>query len=83
MTNFLLRDLDPALMDALRARAGAVGRSVQAEIHATLAHAVELSARREVFARDAERLASATQGRNLPDAAAEIRRDRDKDHQWP
>jgi len=83
MTNFLLRDLDPLLMDALRARADAAGRSVQAEIHATLAHSVELSARREVFARDARKLATATHGRDLADSAAAIRLDRDKDHQWP
>jgi len=83
MPSFLLRELDPALMEALRLRAEASGRSLQAEIHATLAHSVETSTRREAFAQEAHRLAGATRGRKMDDAAARIRRDRDKDHQWP
>lgn len=83
MPSFLLRELDPALMEALRVRAETKGRSLQAEIHATLAHSVETSARREAFVLDARRLAAATRGRELDDVASQIRHDRDKDHQWP
>ncbi len=83
MPSFLLRELDPALMAALRLRADATGRSLQAEIHATLARSIESSTRREAFALVAHRLAGATSGRTADDVAASIRRDRDKDHQWP
>lgn len=83
MPSFLLRELDPTLMEALRVRAQAAGRSLQAEIHATLERSVEASSRREAFVEEARRLANESGGRSLEDVVAQVRRDRDKDHQWP
>ena len=42
MTDFLIRNIDPHVLEQLRARAEREGRSLQAEIHRTLAQSVRL-----------------------------------------
>ena len=43
MTDFLIRNIDPYVLQQLRARAEREGRSLQAEIHQTLRQSVRLS----------------------------------------
>jgi|GEM_PF-6011498 len=43
MTDFLIRNIDPYVLEQLRARAEREGRSLQAEIHHTLRQSVRLS----------------------------------------
>lgn len=43
MTDFLIRSIDPYVLQQLRARAEREGRSLQAEIHHTLRQSVRLS----------------------------------------
>ena len=43
VTDFLIRDLDPELLEKLKERAKRNGRSLQAEIHDTLKRSVKLS----------------------------------------
>jgi len=43
MTDFLIRNIDPHVLEQLRARAKREGRSLQAEIHRTLRQSVRLS----------------------------------------
>lgn len=76
MTDFLLRDLDPAVYTALKRRAELAGRSIQAEIHATLRDAVPLT-RAEALALAAE-LRDETRGRPSLDSAELIREARDE-----
>ena len=43
MTDFLIRNIEPVLLEKLRSRAEAHGRSLQAEIHHILRRSVRLS----------------------------------------
>ncbi len=74
MTDFLIRNLDPHVLDQLKKRAEQHGRSLQAEVHDTLKRSVRLS--------KAESIARAEAFRNqLPvsttDSTDLIREDRD------
>lgn len=74
VTDFLLRDLEPHVLEQLRRRAEDHGRSLQAEIHDTLRRSVHLS--------KAESIDLLEQHRTLypslsEDSTALIREDRD------
>lgn len=76
MTDFLLRDLDPTVYDALKRRAERAGRSIQAEIHATLRDSTRLT-RAEALSLAAD-LRDETRGRPMLDSAELIREARDE-----
>lgn len=80
MPDFLLREIDPEVLEVLRSRAKAAGRSLQAEIQATLAESVGREKRRRTFLDAALRFAEETRRRGIDDVAAGTRRDRDRDH---
>ena len=75
MANLLVRNLDDAVLQELKAAAKAHGRSLQAEIHEVLrnASARRLAETRRLSARWLKRLRGSTQS----DSAALIREDRD------
>ena len=75
MANLLVRNLDDAVLQQLKAAAKAHGRSLQAEIHEVLrnASARRLAETRRLSARWLKRLRGSTQS----DSAALIREDRD------
>lgn len=75
MPNVLIRDLDAAVLNRLKASAKRRGRSLQAEIHAILRQAQtrDLSESRRISARWIARL----EARRHSDSAALIREDRD------
>ena len=75
MTDFLIRDIDHDLLDQLRRRAEANGRSLQAEIHRALRQSVRLSRAESVAL--IERLQARTADRDLGDSTPLIREDRD------
>ncbi len=77
MPDLLIRDLNPATHEALRRRAEAAGRSLQAEVHRILdsaSRAADPSAAREL----ADRIASALADRRHPDSAEAVRDVRDR-----
>ena len=82
MPDFLLREIDPDVLAVFRARAKAAGRSLQAEIQATLAESAGREQQRRAFLETAARFAGETRGRGIDDLAAGMRRDRDRDHRW-
>ena len=76
VANLLLRDLDDEVLQRLKAAAKAHRRSLQAEIHDTLAQASarSLAETRRLSARWLKRL----QGRTHADSVALIREDRNR-----
>lgn len=79
MTDFLLRDLEPELMQALKRRAKLNKRSLQNEIKEILQLSVEREQRR-AFLKKVERFLEETKGRPIFDSTAAIRHDRDAGH---
>jgi plasmid stability protein len=75
MPDVLVRDLDPEVLEQLKAAAKAKGRSLQAEVHDALrrAHTRDLAETRRLSARWLKRLSG---GRHT-DSAALVRGDRD------
>jgi plasmid stability protein len=76
MTDYLLRDLDATLLEQLRAKAAAHGRSLQAEIKHVLKGSVRMS--REESLEAMRRLADKHAGHDYGDTVAFIREDRDR-----
>lgn len=76
MAQVLVRDLDPELLDRLKARARLHGRSLQGELKAVLEAAAvfSMAEAREASARWRQRLA----GRSMSDSSDLIREDRDR-----
>ena len=74
MTDFLLRNIDPHVLDELKKRADEQGRSLQAEIHDTLKRSVRLNKAESIAL--IERL-HAQGPRVTSDSTADIRADRD------
>ena len=77
MADFLLRDLDAALMEALRERAQRSGRSLQAEMHAALRAWAQPSLTPEEWVAAARAAREELGSRRFADAAALIREHRD------
>jgi len=77
--DFLLRDLEPDVVDALRSRAKENGRSLQAEIKDVLRLSLARERRRAFLAR-VDRFLGETRGRTPLDTTAGIRQDRDAGH---
>lgn len=75
MAQLLVRDVSPAVVDALKRRAAAHGRSAEAEHRAILEEA--LQAERSAFRQQARRLREETAGRMISDSTDLIREDRD------
>jgi plasmid stability protein len=74
MTDFLLRNIDPHVLEQLKGRAEQHGRSLQAEIHDTLKRSVRLSKAESIQL--IERL-HANGPRVTSDSTADIRADRE------
>ena len=79
MGQLLVRNVDDDLILRLKERAGAHGRSAEAEPRLILAQALCSSG--ESFAERAARWRRLTAGRETTDSAELIRADRDRDHQ--
>ncbi|MFA5844427.1 MAG: Arc family DNA-binding protein [Coriobacteriia bacterium] len=77
--NFLLRNMDPELMEQMRRRAKEHGRSLQAEIQTTLRRSLARE-KRAAFLEQVDRFLDETRGREAFDATAAIRHDRDAGH---
>ncbi|HEX6141292.1 MAG TPA: plasmid stabilization protein [Geminicoccaceae bacterium] len=77
MAQLLVRKVDDDLVQRLKLRAAAAGRSVEAEHRLILEEA--LRAKGMSFAERATALRARTGGRKTGDAAALIRADRDRD----
>jgi plasmid stability protein len=75
MPQLLVRDVSPEIVDAIKRRAAANGRSAEAEHRAILEES--LQAERNAFREVAKRLREQTAGRNLSDSTDLIREDRD------
>ena len=76
MAQILVRDLDKALVDRLKKRAKADGRSLQSEVKAILEDASKLDP--EAFLEWADNFRKPFKGRKLSDSALLIREDRDR-----
>jgi antitoxin FitA len=77
MPDFLLRNLDQELLEALHARASANGRSLQAEIHAILRDTLfPKPSADEAWAR-LLRHRKELEGREFPDVVEMLREDRE------
>ncbi|HEV2364636.1 MAG TPA: Arc family DNA-binding protein [Caulobacteraceae bacterium] len=76
MAQLLVRNVPAEVVDALKKRAIANGRSAEAEHRAILR--ATLTAARDAFWEEASRLRRATRGRIRGDSAELIRRDRDR-----
>jgi plasmid stability protein len=77
MSDFLIRDLDPRVLELLKGRAAGAGRSLQAEVKQILelaARASDIEAARAL----ADRVSAALEGRSHPDSAALVREVRDR-----
>ncbi len=77
MASVLVRDLDPAVVDRLKARAEENGRSLQKELKAIL----ELAAAQATWAEAraaAERVRQMLGGRQFSDSTDLVREDRDR-----
>jgi len=77
VADFLLRDLDAALMEALRERARRSGRSLQAEMHAALRAWARPALTPEEWAAAARVARKELSTRRFPDAVELIRERRD------
>ena len=78
MAQLLVRKVDDDLVQRLKLRAAAAGRSVEAEHRLILEEALRVT-RGGSFAERAAALRARTRGRKTGDAAALIRADRDRD----
>jgi plasmid stability protein len=78
VATLLVRKLEPELVERLKRRALAHGRSVEAEHRALLEEALRPGA--VDFAERARQLRARTRGRKTTDSAELIRADRDRDH---
>jgi hypothetical protein len=76
MPDFLLREVDPALLDFFRQRAEANGRSLQAEIKKVLRDNAKYT--KEEWLEVSQRWREQTRGRSTVSAAELIREDRDR-----
>jgi plasmid stability protein len=76
MPQLLVRDVSPEIVDAIKRRAAANGRSAEAEHRAILEEV--LHAQREAFKARARERREATAGRIQGDSADLIREDRDR-----
>jgi len=77
--DFLLRDMEPDVVDALKRRAKAGGRSLQAEIKQVLRMSLARE-RRSAFLGRVDRFLEETRDRPPHDTTAAIRDDRDAGH---
>jgi plasmid stability protein len=77
MASVLIRDLDPAVVDRLKARAEGNGRSLQKELKAILEAAAAQATCAEARAA-AERIRQMLGGRQFSDSTDLIREDRDR-----
>ncbi len=75
MSDFLIRDMDPVVMDALKKRAEQNGRSLQAEIKDSLKRSVRYT--REETLESSRRLIARFGGRKLSGSTEAIREFRD------
>ncbi len=76
MAQMLVRDLDPAVMESLRARARRNGRSLEAEARAIFRAAVAADASESLA--DVERVRALFAGRTFGESTALIREDRER-----
>ncbi|MBV9492768.1 MAG: hypothetical protein JOZ54_00875 [Acidobacteria bacterium] len=76
MTNLLIRNVDPKLVERLKARAAGNRRSLQAELQAIIENAASFDM--EKARRTAERIREQLAGRKQSDSAKLIREDRDR-----
>ena len=77
MASVLVRDLDPAVVDRLKARAEENGRSLQKELKAILETAAAQATWAEARAA-AERVRQMLGGRQFSDSTELVREDRDR-----
>jgi plasmid stability protein len=77
MVSVLVRDLDPAVVDRLKARAEENGRSLQKELKAILETAAAQATWAEARAA-AERVRQMLGGRQFSDSTELVREDRDR-----
>jgi plasmid stability protein len=78
MSQVLVRDLDPELMERLKHRAQRHGRSLQAELKTILEETARADARMEEARRRAELLREQFADRTFSDSSELIREDRDR-----
>jgi plasmid stability protein len=80
MSDFLLRDVDPAVMKALRALADEHRRSLQAEIQTVLEDATSTRRRQAVdeWWAEIDVLRQSMEGRDLPDMVQILREEKDR-----
>jgi plasmid stability protein len=76
MASVLVRDLDPAVVDRLKARAQENGRSLQKELKAVLEQAATHATWAEARA-DIDRVRQRFAGREFSDSTELVREDRD------
>jgi antitoxin FitA len=77
MASVLVRDLDPAVVDRLKARAEENGRSLQKELKAVLEQAATQASWAEARA-DIERVRKRFAGRQFSDSTELVREERDR-----
>jgi plasmid stability protein len=77
MAKVLVRDLDPAVVERLKARAAEHGRSLQKELKAVLEEAAARPTWAEARAA-AERVRQMLDGREFSDSTLLVREDRDR-----
>ena len=77
MAQILVRDLDVAVVERMKARARRKGRSLEAEIRKLIEDAAQRDAAEVEFWEIADRLREELRGREHTDSAILIREDRD------
>jgi plasmid stability protein len=77
MPDFLIRNLDPDMLEALHTRAAANGRSLQAEIHAILLKELNPGPPPDEWWEQLRRFQKETEGRGIPDMVEWLRKDRE------
>ena len=77
MAQILVRNLEPEVVERLKARAESNGRSLQAEVAQILRQASRTKTMEEARA-EAERIRRGFAGRRFPDSAELIREDRER-----
>jgi plasmid stability protein len=77
MPQILVRDLEPEVVDALKARAKRFRRSLEAEVRLLLSEAADRERAAADFWERADRMRESLRGRPHTDSAILIREDRD------